>query len=134
MQFNDKQSVAKRQYRSFVNEGIGRESVWEELKQQIYLGSDRFIGRMQRKLEEGKAKDVNIPRAQRQSPAPSLKAIEARSRDRKKVMVVAYETGAYSYQQIAKHFGVHFTTVGRVVRGTKKKGEDSTSQGIAHLQ
>jgi len=26
-------------------------------------------------------------------------------------------TGAYSYQQIARYFGVHFTTVGRIVRG-----------------
>ena len=31
-------------------------------------------------------------------------------------MRAAYETGAYSFQQIAKEFGVHFTTVGRVVR------------------
>ena len=34
---------------------------------------------------------------------------------------MAYETGACSYQQIGKHFGVHFTTVGRVVRETKEK-------------
>ena len=119
-QFNDKRGVAMRQYRSFINEGIGRESVWTELKQQIYLGSDRFIGRMQRKLEEGKVDDINIPRGQRQSPALSLGAIEARSRDRKEAMVAAHKTGVYSYQQIAKHFGVHFTTVGRVVRGTRQ--------------
>ncbi len=29
------------------------------------------------------------------------------------------QTGAYSYQQIADHFGIHFTTVGRIVRGVK---------------
>jgi hypothetical protein len=28
----------------------------------------------------------------------------------------AYETGVYSYQEIAKEFGVHFNTVGRIVR------------------
>ena len=115
-QFNDKRGVARRQYRRFVNDWIGRESVWGELRQQIYLGSDRFIERMQRKLEGGRGEDINIPRAQRQRPAPSLKDIEGRNRDRKKAMVAAYETGAYSYQQIGKHFGVHFTTVGRVVR------------------
>jgi DNA-directed RNA polymerase specialized sigma24 family protein len=31
--------------------------------------------------------------------------------------VRAHATGAYSYQQIADHFGIHFTTVGRIVRG-----------------
>ncbi len=123
MQFSDKPSVAKRQYRRFVNEGMARETMWEELRQQIYLGSDRFIERMQRKLEESKTKDVNIPRAQRQSPVLSLGAIEARNRNRRKAMVAAYETGAYSYQQIAKHFGVHFTTVGRAVRETKQKAK-----------
>jgi putative transposase len=121
MQFDDKQSPAKQQYRKFVGEGIGRESMWTELRQQIYLGGDRFIERMQRKLEEGKTRDVNIPRAQRQSPALSLGAMEKRNKDRRKAMVVAYETGAYSYQQIAKHFGVHFTTVGRVVREAKQE-------------
>lgn len=29
----------------------------------------------------------------------------------------AYATGGYSYQKIADYFGVHFTTVGRIVRG-----------------
>ena len=120
-QFNDTRGVARRQYRRFVNDGIGRESVWEGLRQQIYLGSDRFIERMQRKLEGGRGEDINIPRAQRQRPAPSLQDIEGRHRDRKKAMVAAYETGAYSYQQIGKHFGVHFTTVARVVRETKEK-------------
>lgn len=35
-------------------------------------------------------------------------------------MRAAYETGDYSYQQIAKEFGVHFTTVGRLVRQSMK--------------
>ena len=35
----------------------------------------------------------------------------------------AYETGAYSYQQIAKQYRVHFTTVGRVVTESgRRKG------------
>ena len=67
------------------------------------------------------AKTSIYPRAQRQRPVPSLKGIDGRNRDRKKAMVMAYETGAYSYQQIGKHFGVHFTTVGRVVSETKEK-------------
>jgi putative transposase len=36
-----------------------------------------------------------------------------------RAMVGAHATGAYSYQQIAEHFGVHFTTVGSVVRQAK---------------
>ncbi len=35
-------------------------------------------------------------------------------------MAAAHATGEYSYQQIAAHFGVHFTTVGRIVRAAKQ--------------
>ena len=37
--------------------------------------------------------------------------------DRNAAIVKAHATGRYSYQEIADHFGIHFTTVGRVVRG-----------------
>ena len=33
-------------------------------------------------------------------------------------IVAAYATGEYSYQQIADYFGMHFTTVGNIVRGS----------------
>jgi len=36
--------------------------------------------------------------------------------DRDAAMRAASATGEYSYAQIAVHFGVHFTTVGRAVR------------------
>lgn len=32
---------------------------------------------------------------------------------------MAYATGAYSYQQIADYFGMHFISVGRIVRDGK---------------
>ena len=34
-------------------------------------------------------------------------------------MVAAWLTGAYSYTDIGRHFGVHFTTVGRIVRAAR---------------
>jgi hypothetical protein len=39
---------------------------------------------------------------------------------RNSAITTAYATGGYSYQQIAKHFGIHFTTVGTIVRGNKQ--------------
>ncbi|MDX1251082.1 MAG: hypothetical protein IDH49_02270 [Gammaproteobacteria bacterium] len=43
--------------------------------------------------------------------------IEKRSSGGDAAIVAAYATRGYSYQQIVDYFGVHFTTVGRVVRG-----------------
>ncbi len=47
---------------------------------------------------------------------PSRAQIEAAHESRVEAVVAAYQTGGYSYQQIAAYFGVHFTTVGRYVR------------------
>jgi putative transposase len=67
-------------------------------------------------LAEAPPKDVNIPRAQQRAAVPKLGAIRRQHKNRDEAIRAAYETGAYSYQQIAKEFGIHFTTVGRIVR------------------
>ncbi len=56
----------------------------------------------------------------RSGAAPTLKLIETRHKDRNRAVLAAYETGEYSYQQIGKYFGMHFTTVGRIVRAGRK--------------
>ena len=114
--FDGKRDVAKRRYIKFVAEGIRAESPWSHLKGQVYLGDERFVKRMQSALQGDKQDDIQIPGAQRRPPAPPLSEIEKLSENRDSAIVGAYATGAYSYQQIADHFGIHFTTVGRIVR------------------
>ena len=106
---------ARDRYRRFVAEGLKVPSPWEELKGQIYLGDERFVKKMQAKLTRQTA-DINIPRAQRRGRAPSLARIAKAHPDRNRAILAAHETGEYSYAQIAQHFAVHFTTVGRIVR------------------
>ena len=114
-QFAKRRAEARRLYREFVLAGMKQESIWGGLRQQIYLGDERFIARMQRRAEpQGDA--LSIPRAHRRAPAPSLPAIRARHPDRDKAIVTAYATGAYSYREIAEHFELHLATVGRIVR------------------
>lgn len=52
-------------YRKFVAEGVGKASVWDDLKEQIYLGNDAFLERMQnlvdRKVVHGMAKAQTNP-------------------------------------------------------------------------
>jgi len=117
--FSKKQTLARKKFQRFVAEGIGNESIWKNLNRQIYLGSDRFIERMQAKLEQ-ESRDVNIPRVQQRPPAPPLDVIHANHRNRDQAIVAAYETGDYSYQQIAEYFELHFTTVGEIVRKLRK--------------
>jgi len=112
-------TAARERYERFVAQGMQAKAPWDEVRGQIYLGDDRFVDRMQRKLGE-RADDINIPAVQRRGPAPALAQIERAHKDRNRAILVAHDTGRYSYGQIGKHFGVHFTTVGRIVRTGRK--------------
>jgi putative transposase len=114
-EFGKRRPGARRKYQEFITEGMGAESIWKDLKGQIYLGDDDFVEQMREKLG-GQARDVNIPRVQQRGTAPKVSSIRRQYPNRDEAMRAAYETGAYSYQQIAKEFGVHFTTVGRIIR------------------
>lgn len=59
-QFSERRHEAQRRYQRFVAEGKGI-SPWEELKGQIYLGSDAFIEQLPKPQETAE----EIPRIQR---------------------------------------------------------------------
>ena len=116
-QFAKRRSVAQARYTQFVSEGIKGASPWQQLKGQVFLGDVQFVERMQASIAKRQRRDVQIPIAHRRPPPPPLKEIEQNASDRNAAIVQAHATGRYSYQQIADYFGIHFTTVGRVVRG-----------------
>jgi putative transposase len=113
-QFGKKRGNAIEVYRRFVQDGIKQESIWKDLKHQILLGDDSFVGRLQRK-KPAKALE-EIPKRQRRSLGKSLEAYQKAYPDRDKAMATAYLSGAYSMKEIGKHFGVHYMTVSRAVR------------------
>ena len=115
-QFAQRRSTAQTRYAQFVNEGLNAPSPWAQLRGQVFLGDDSFINKMQKQMAKHQRGEVQIPIAQRRAPAKSLQQIEKSAATRNEAITQAHGTGAYSYQQIAEHFGIHFTTVGRVVR------------------
>ena len=114
--FASRRSTARERYAKFVAEGIRAPSPWRQLKGQVFMGDEGFVEKMQKLAGRQLRDDVQIPAAHRRPPPPSLQQIESGAANRNVAIVRAHGTGAYSYQQIAAHFGVHFTTVGRVVR------------------
>lgn len=117
-QFAQRRCLAQQRYVQFVAEGINTESPWASLKGQVFLGDEQFVQRMQSLIQTG-GDDVQIPLAQRRPLPPPLAKIENHTSDRNAAIIEAYATGGYSYQQIAEHFGIHFTTVGKIIRGGK---------------
>ena len=62
-------------YQKFITEGIGKPSVWDELKGQIYLGDESFLERMQN-LVDGKVVR-GIAKAQTKPLSPGVNEILA---------------------------------------------------------
>jgi len=111
--FERQGDAACRRYRDFVLAGIDQDSIWSGLRQQIYLGDNDFIRRMQAHVSTDTAADV--PRTQR-PPAPPLEHIATRYRSRDAAILAAYATGAYSKIDIARFYGLHPATIGRIVK------------------
>ncbi|MDQ6958085.1 MAG: helix-turn-helix domain-containing protein, partial [Mariprofundaceae bacterium] len=120
--FSSRKQIAQRKYAAFVAEGVGGESIWTGINRQIYLGDDEFVARAQGKVE-GAENDENIPRVQRLHPASPLAEIAAQYEGRNEAIVACYASGEYSYTEIAEHFGVCYTTVGRIVRTTREMAQ-----------
>lgn len=102
-------------YEDFVRTGVGLPSVWEGLRGQIYLGSEAFVESMQKLASVSEGTAFEIPLVQRRPTGRPL-AVYAAAHGRHEAMARAYESGDYTMQQIASHFGVHYATVSRAVR------------------
>lgn len=112
--------VAQQRYRDFVKDGKGQPSPWQQLKNQIYLGSDDFVDDMQYKLRpEQSLKD--IPKKHKQAPVKPLAYFAAKYKTRDTRMAQAYLSGHYTLEQVGDYFGVSYATVSRAVKQAEKR-------------
>ena len=114
-QFARRQSTARSRFIQFVKEGKDQPQIWSQLTRQIYLGSERFVRRMQNKIATDR--DLSeVPQVQWRSRAKPLSYYAHRYQSRQHAMATAYATGAYTMKAIADYFGVHYSTVSRAVK------------------
>ena len=113
-QFGVQRARAIAKYIAFVHEGKGLPSVWSQLQAQVYLGSDVFVKKMQAEVDM-KPTLTEIPRLQRRALARALSDY-ARMHERDEAIALAYLSGQHTMAKIAEHFGVHYTTVSRLVK------------------
>lgn len=117
-QFSPQRGRAIKRYIQFVREGLGLPSVWGQLRGQVFLGGDAFLGRMQKLSNQ--TTNAEIPRAQRRPLAKPLIHFREKMADPKKAMAAAYASGDYTMQEIADFFHVHYATVSRAVKHHEK--------------
>ena len=113
-QFAAQRARAIAKYVAFVHEGAKLPSVWEQLQGQVYLGSESFVKKMQA-LVDTKPSLTEIPRAQRRVLKRALTDF-AGAHERNEAIALAYLSGQHTMAAIAKHFGMHYTSVSRLVK------------------
>lgn len=122
-QFSRKRAKAEKEYRQFVQWGIGQKTIWTEMRGQSLLGEDSFVDGLVDHLK--KAKDIpEIPRSHRYAHRPSLEKLlggEMRMnlRKRREAVIKAVEQYGYRQQEIASHLGLHYSSVSRIVKGER---------------
>ena len=118
--FGENRDKAIQGYKQFVREGRNQPSPWEDLKNQVYLGSDAFVEQMLGKLD-GQKTLSEIPAIQRRRVVKPLADIAESAPDRNSAIMAAHGSGAYNLKEIADHFGLHRSSVSRIVRRARCK-------------
>lgn len=112
--FSARRSTAVEQYQAFVADGRNQPGVWEQLKNQIYLGSDAFVQGMQSR--QAAAADLSeIPLPQRRRPVKPLAHYAKQASVRDEAIALAYASGGDGLKEIGQHFGLHYSRVSRIV-------------------
>jgi len=116
--FATRKREAAQRYCDFIIQGKGQPSPWQQLKNQIYLGDDKFVERMQRKLTE----DVplyDIPALHKRPVAKPLADYARKFKTRDEAIVAAHRSGGYSQKAIADYFELHYSTVSKIIKSAK---------------
>ncbi len=117
--FGKRKSNAIDKYQKFVSEGKGQPSPWEQLRNQVFLGSEQFVEDLRNKID--KDKDLSeIPTSQRRAKPRSLSYYEMQATTRNEGIFNAYASGGYSMKEIGDYYGLHYSRVSRLLSDARK--------------
>ena len=113
--FSKQRKRAREKYINFVREGIGLLSIWTDLKKQVYLGDDKFINKLQKKIDKKESLE-EIPALQKRAVAKPLTFYQNKYKDEHTAITAAFLSGGYTMKEIGDYFGKHYTTISRIVK------------------
>ena len=115
---NKRKSIKR--YILFVLEGVAKESPLANVKNQIFLGSEKFVENGLKLIEVHK--DLSeVPRIQKRNPRLSLETYAEISCSRNEAIISAYKSGGYTLKEVGEFFGLGYSMVSRIVRDSKFK-------------
>ena len=117
--FSSRKIDAIQMYVDFVSEGKKQAKPWDELRNQIYLGDDKFVTEMQGKILSNV--DLSeIPLSQKRQVAKTLDYYKKQYDDRNTAIIKGYESGAYTMKEIGEYFNLHYSRVSRIIKAKNK--------------
>ncbi len=118
--FSSNRANAQELYRDFIEQGIGEESPFEEIKEGLILGSPQFVDGL-RELKTYSSELVKeIPRPQRMVNRPSLDELFGEINDikeRDRMIIFAKKRCGYLNTEIGKFVQLDDSTVSKIVNG-----------------
>jgi putative transposase len=105
----------------------GDAGLWPStLRQQIFMGSDEFVQRMQQQMAAGQLQQTDIPRAQRRKPTEErhhLKAGLGPGGERNSAILHAHREQGMTMTAIARELGLSVARVSRLIAREEAKGK-----------
>ena len=117
-QFGKQRKRTIKKYIDFVKAGVKLPSIWDHLQNQIFLGSERFINKHQ-KLIDKKTSLGEVPKLQKRKIPKALGYYDRKYKNQKKAITSAYLSGGYTLKEIGDYFGMHYSTISRVVKDSE---------------
>ena len=116
LQFSDHREQACERFVAFVLAGVSM-NLWMHLKQQIYLGDDQFVSDQQQYIDKpANGKTLSeIPHKQQRKPARALGFYQASNESTEAAVCAAFASGSYTQKAIADYFGLHYSTVSKML-------------------
>ena len=98
---------------------------WRDaLKNQVYLGDENFVHRMQAQMQTHQQHDKQIPKTQRRSPQSWSAWLAQCQGDRDQALYLAYQQGGMTMSQLGTEAGLSVSHVSRLIaKGEKAKWE-----------
>lgn len=116
--FGTEREQAIHRYEDFVRRGVGKD-LWGDIKQMIYLGSDDFVRKSQAEVARPELLQ-EVPHRQKQPAVQTLAwYVEQSGKNRNEAIQQAFRSGGFSMTELARYFGLHYSTVSRIVTRTK---------------
>jgi len=118
--FGSPRSQAQKTYVEYVNSGCTESSPWDDLKGQVFLGSDQFFERMLEHLDEPDRLS-EVPAAQRRPKPLPLEVYFEKTDNRDVAIAEAYASGGYTLKDIGDYLRLSYSRVSRIVKECKGK-------------